>query len=569
MFNKFNALLLQLLCFWIGLLPLVFGLGRWLAFLYRSSAATYQGRFFAIERLLCRMLSLHNVAPGDISSKGSGNSYHIVRTWFKLFSACLVIVIVATLGWEWWNATPSTMPVKSFSWYQQLFSLNRITQLEWRKLFNLALSYVTNTGFHYGTPAAIEHGWGRLLLLIPLGLVMAATGISLAVLLIESIWGRDRAGGVLPVYIIRTLCYLLVPLVLLLTPLFVNCSSQHDHYINYRFAFTTACSIVTASGYEPFLPATKSSADNHGQEQPSPHSRPKVLTPADQLLLIVQYYAVLLIPAGLVRLLNYYPNGRIVSRSLLWVMIILFSGEVMLVALSESGCNSQAGGLSWLSVPVATATSLGSSLVPLRTLSASSQLLATCNLLFSNLLWGSNGYGLINTICYLLVAFIWLELMVAKLTNLNSKTLTLAMIFWLMTLLVLPSVVALLLTLYQISITPVNHFGLHQLMPIFYYYLSMLQNNGSVITLAPVTGSLPLGAGTLCMLLGSCLTGWVATQLIQLLQQQASQIQTVKTKSLFLLVKSPPRVLMLLAFVIILNLPAIAPMLMLGASHVE
>lgn len=648
MVNLINTLLLYLLLFWGLFYLIVYGLSGYIGCLYSKKNSpsgdprSHDYLWRPEQKLYSSMLRLN--LNGDL-----------MLAWLKLTLISFILGFCVMVAEEWLAFVRcGVSPLKSF------------VLLPWDRLFNNFISYFTNTGWDNGYHAVLEDSRGQLLVLMPLSWLNAASWISLAVILAEAVLTKDVicSAGKFYAYLVRSLFGLLLPLMAVITALFVLIDDGSFSRIGGGESETLSAQSMASSGYLAYLKRHHLLDYHLGKKQPEKndlalknqptlfeneidgidghresdlsfdstylplksrhynlinfikdHSktlhkmqrwrsilsaktdvwwhafckasdlvtssgRLAILPDADlqnplsarqQLTIFIYLVGALLLPALLTTLPCVYMGKSSGKNSILILMMIMFSVKAIAIASSEwrqfgaelagqiaaSQSYLQTKILLWTQAASASATSLGNWVLDPNTLSVGSKLISTISLILGNLIWGSNGMGLINMLLYLLFSMALLELMVAKSTRLTTKVLKLSGVVWLMLIITLPSLIAMFFTLPELFVVPSAPGSLKRLIPSFYYYLSMFQNNGTVLSFSFSRFSLWLGS--LGMLMGHFLTGLVTIFLIKRLAAQP-----LENKRMSLLLDHPLRALGMLFFNIALNLLTVSPILMLG-----
>lgn len=633
-----NTLILYLLLFWGTFYGLAYWLGRYIAYLY-CGGDVRTSRFFIAERVCCVWLGIKK------------NDYRLSLSWLKLTVVSFLIGFVAMVLSEW----------LAFVRYG-VGAVLAFRYLPWGQLFNITASYFTNTGCNSGYRAVLENFWGQIFILMPLGWLNAASWISLAVMLVESIFRKDHRthSGNLHVYIVRSVIYLILPLTVTLSLLLfltsddcvdksipVASSLTTVNYVAYirqhrlieRTSEATSATVFLDEHKDKMLSVNGSNSESDRElfkinaakmnsinavnrrrklfNLIRNHSRvfkkaslstkrtwqtkiakwwravyqasdivtangrvpiiqetgsQKNLTTNQLLRLVVSLWSTLLLPAALTKLISAHTGKRSSGGTVFIIMLLLLNTKIVMIAVSEL---SQLGLLKtsavfsqqylqerillWMQTASATATSLGSSVIDPNTMTVGSRLISAASLVLGNLIWGSNGIGLVTMLFYILFSAVWLEFMIAKHTRLSNKALKFSGVFLLMMVITVPSLVAMVFTLPELFASPSAPISLSKLIPTFYYYLSMLQGNGASLQLR-YDGTV-IWLGSIGMLIGHLLNGGVTIYLINRLMDQPS-----KNKQLNLLLDYPVRAMILLVFTIMLNLLTVAPVLMLGLA---
>lgn len=571
---------LQLMLFLAIVVALGWLLGRYLVWLYRD---TMMPSWLSLPENFCGWLFKINL-----------DDERLFVPWLKLCAFSIILTILALACGEWHS-------------FRQLGidNLSAFKMVPWEQLINTAISYFTNTGWSSSYHAALEGYLGQIMWLIPINLLGAALWISLAVMLTKSLFSQEHT-GYFNRYLVRTIIWLLLPLwglaatalqfaaKTLDTPKVIapatlnyaiiaqqklNASKLHDirHAPKARvkanrwrqalqskpkYSIKSAIRLmhapVNAAKWATYQAANLITANGRTElcrlaKEPRPIKTPLRVSALLAILIVLS------VPAGFTFLVNYYTPKKQIGRTILVLMLTLFSIQFLAIAVSQlkTGASGHLGTLSWLSLTTSTATSLGDFANLLASASLGTQFISMISLIVGNLVWGSSGLGLITMLCYLSLTEVWTELMIAKNASFSYQALKLPGTLWLTAALSCAGFIAMALVLPHLRALPSTTHSLSKLMPLFFYYLSMLQGNGAML---PFTMSrLSLNLGSFSMLLGLIINSCIAIFLIN-----RFSLVPPRTKRLNLVAESPARALNLLIFIIVLNGLNIAPILLLG-----
>ncbi len=480
------AALLQIAALVVSLAVTVPISSRYLALVYgaRDDGTAPGDRFFdPIERLVYRLLG---VDPGR---EQRWRAYAVSLLAFSLVSVIVVYALLRLQAWLPFNPT------------------DRQTVNPWVS-FNTAISFATNTNWQtYGGESTMSH-LSQMVGLTVQNFVSAAAGMAVVVAIIRGITrrGADTLGNFW-VDMTRTVTRFLLPLAFVVALVLVS-----QGVIQNARGFDAVTAI---DGTEQVIPggpaasqiAIKQLGTNGGgffnSNSAVPFENPNPLSN------LIENWAILLIPFAMPLVFGRLARDRRQGRMLLAVMVVLWSGSVLVATFAETGGNSAVAAGVDQSVAAdlsgggylegkelrfgaagcglwagsTTGTSSGSVNCMHDSMTPTGGGTALVNILLGEVGPGGVGVGLMGLLVYALLAVFIAGLMVGRTPEYLGKKIRAAQVKLVMLFLLAPAAMILGFTAASVVIGPgldgISESGPHGLSEVLYAFASGAGNNGS------------------------------------------------------------------------------------------
>ena len=382
--------------------------------------------------------------------------------------------------------------------FQAYLPLNseKLPNLSWHLAFNTAASFVTNTNWQsYGGENTMSY-LVQMTGLTVQNFVSAATGISVLLALMRGLTRKTTENlGNFWVDMTRTVTYVLLPLSILLTVVFVGQGAVQNfsHYVK----------ATTLQGSEQIIPmgpvaaqsAIKQFGTNGGGFFNANASHPfESPTPFTNFLEMV---ALLIIPASLVFTYGHYMKDKRQAKAIFTVMFLLFAAGLALSLWSEYSHNNVlnvSGNMegketrfgvanSVLYSVVTTDASCGAVNCMHDSLSPISGMVSMFNIMLGEIIFGGVGSGLYGMIIFIILTVFIAGLMVGRTPEYLGKKIEAFEVKMAILAVLAPSIVIKLFSAIACSVGPglagLNNAGPHGLSEILYAFSSAAGNNGS------------------------------------------------------------------------------------------
>lgn len=528
-------------------------------------AQIYQGQYPRYLRFLSSIeLAIYRWTKVDPQQEMTWKQYTYALLLFNALCLLMVFLIVWLQYYLPWNP-------------QHLQAPNLVL------IFNIAVSYVTNTNWQaYAAESTLSYG-AQMLALTSQNFLSAATGIAILLVLIRGL--RSTKGQYLGNYwvdMVRTVLYILLPLASILACILVSqgvIQNLKPNQIVSPIANTTMQQTIPMGPVASQI-AIKQLGSNGGgffnANSAHPFENP---TPVSNFF---EMLAILLIPAALTYTFGWMVNDRRQGRVLLWTMLILLIpailGEIWIEQQELPICQSlgTCGG-NWegketrfgimnsaLWTILTTATSNGSVNSMLDSYTPLGGLLPLWVMDLGEMILGGVGSGLYTMLLLVVVTVFIGGLMIGRTPEyLGKKIAVLEMKLAVFALLLMPVGVlictAVAVTLPSLSQT-ISNPGAHGFTEVLYALSSMMNNNGSAFAGLHAEHPFYLILGSILMLIGRY---GVAIPILALSGALVSKQRLPATVGT-LATHTPVFMILLIAVMILLGALAFLPALVLG-----
>ena len=526
-------------------------------------AQIYQGQYPRYVRFLSVFeLQIYRLTKVDPQQEMTWKQYACALIVFNIVGLLSVFAVLCLQYYLPWN--PQHLHAPSIA-----------------MMFNIAVSYVTNTNWQaYAGESTLSYG-AQMLALTSQNFLSAATGIGILLVMIRGI--RSTKGQYLGNYwvdVVRTVLYILLPLACLLACSLVSQGVIQNWKTNQVISTLSSTPQTIPMGPVASQIAIKQLGSNGGgffnANSAHPFENP---TPVTNFL---EMLAILLIPAALTYTYGWMVNDRRQGQVLLWTMCLILIpaiiGEIILEQnnvtflqqIGLSDCNWEgketrfgiANSALW--TIVTTATSNGSVNSMLDSYTALGGLLPLWLMDLGEIILGGVGTGLYSMLLVVIVTVFIGSLMIGRTPEYLGKKIGVSeMKLAVFALLLMPvgvlisSAVAVLLP----SLLPtIKNPGAHGFTEILYAMSSMMNNNGSAFAGLRAEHPFYLILGSILMLIGRygvavpilALSGCLVAK-----QRLPASVGTLATHT-------PVFMILLVAVMILLGALAFLPALILG-----
>lgn len=474
MIMNFGKDLLQLLLFFIVLIPLAYFLGNYFAKVFLGEKHILTKVFAKAEFQIYKTLGI------AFEHQMNWKEYAIHLGVFNLLG--IIFIIVIQLIQQWLPLNP-----------QHLHNVDLLLAI------NTAISFVTNTNWQsYAGETTLSY-FVQMIGLTVQNFLSAATGIAVLIALIKGIATKNGSTiGNFWVDITRSVLYILLPLSIILSILLLSQGviQNFHHYLN----------VSTLEGYKqtiPFGPAAsqvaiKQLGSNGGgffnANSAFPFENPTPLSNFIEML------SILLIPASLVftygKMLGSPKHAWMIFGIMLFIFIISLTASyyseisynpIFKTYRMMEGKEQRFGIFNSILWSVSTtATSNGSVNSMISSLSPISGLLAMLNMQLGEIVFGGVGSGLYGMFLFILITVFISGLMVGRTPEYFGKKIEAFEIKWAILAVILPSITILIFSSLAVAtkqgLSSILNKGPHGLSEILYAFSSAVGNNGSAFS---------------------------------------------------------------------------------------
>lgn len=462
---------IQLILFLVLLIVLSPFLGRYMAKVFQDQNHLTKPVFGWLEKLIYRIAGINK------AEEMNRKTYLYCLLIFNLFGFVVLFLLQICQAW---------LP----------FNTEKLPNVSWHLSFNTAVSFITNTNWQSYSGENTLSYLVQMLGLTVQNFVSAATGISVALVLMRGLTRKTTdALGNFWVDTTRSVVYILLPLSIILAIALVGQGAVQT--------FSHYARATTLQGTEQVIPlgpaasqiAIKQLGTNgggfFGANSSHPFENP---TPFSNLL---EMLAIVILPAGMVFTFGHYMKSKSQARAIFITMCILFAAglaislwseyshnNVLNVSGSMEGKETRFGVMnSVLWSVTTTSTSNGSVNAMTDSLSPLSGLVAMFNIMIGEVIFGGIGSGLYGIIIFIILTVFIAGLMVGRTPEYLGKKVEAFEMKMVMLAILAPNAVIIIFSALACSLSAgtagLNNAGPHGLSELLYAFSSAAGNNGS------------------------------------------------------------------------------------------